>query len=88
MQNAHSQFVTETRMNFHNQGAQIRSLETQVIQIAQMLSERQMSAFPSNFEVNLRRDPWTNVIRSHSKVGKILRGQEELKRLGKNWSYH
>ena len=48
--------MNETRTNFHNQAAQIMSLETLVGQIATLLSKRQLSTLPSTSEINPRRE--------------------------------
>ncbi|XP_024025398.1 uncharacterized protein LOC112092750 [Morus notabilis] len=49
---SHMQFMNETRTNFQNQSAQIRSLEVQIGQLASMLNDRQQGNLPSTTVVN------------------------------------
>ena len=60
---SHSTFMNETKANMqqqatqlNNQAAQLRSLEAQMGQMANLLTERQPGSLPSNSEVNPRRD--------------------------------
>ena len=55
--------MNETKANMqqqatqlNNQAAQLRSLEAQIGQMANLLTERQPGSVPSNSEVNPRRD--------------------------------
>ena len=59
----HTAFMNETKANLqsqttqlNNQVAQLRNLEVQMGQMANLLTERQRRALPSNSEVNLRRE--------------------------------
>ena len=63
MLTSHSAFMNETKANMqqqatqlNNQAAQLRILEAQMGQMANLLTERQPGALPSNSEVNPRRD--------------------------------
>ena len=63
MLTSHSAFMNETKANMqqqetqlNNQAAQLRSLEAQMGQMANLLTERQSGSLPSNSEVNPRRD--------------------------------
>ena len=51
------QFMTETRNNFQNQAAQIRSLEVQIGQLAQAVNNRPQGNLPSNTVTNWNY-PW------------------------------
>ena len=60
---SHTAFMNETKANMqhqatqlNNQGAQLRNLEVQMGQMANLLTERQPGSLPSNSEVNLRRE--------------------------------
>ena len=46
--------MTESKTNFQNQAVDIRNLETQVVQMASILSERQQGNLPSTTELNLK----------------------------------
>ena len=63
MLTSHSAFMNETKPNMqqqatllNNQAAQLRSLEAQMGQMENLLTERQPGSLPSNSEVNPRRD--------------------------------
>ena len=63
MLTSHSSFMNETKANMqqqetqlNNPTAQLRNLEVQMGQMANLLTERQPGAVPSNSEVNPRRD--------------------------------
>ena len=63
MQTSHSAFMNETKENMqqqatqlNNQAAQLRNLEVQMGQMANLLTERQPGSLPSNSKVNPRRD--------------------------------
>ena len=63
MLTSHSAFMNETKANMqqqgtqlNNQAAQLRNLEVQIGQMANLLTERQPGSLPSNSEVNPRRD--------------------------------
>ena len=66
-----TQFMNETRTNFQNQSAQIRSLEVQISQMANMFSERQQGNLPSTSEVNPKRDG-----KEHCKAITLRSGKE------------
>ena len=61
MLTSHTTFMNETKANMqqqatqlNNQAAQLRSLEVQMGQMANLLTERQQGSLPSNSEVNPR----------------------------------
>ena len=63
MLTSHPEFMNETKANLqsqttqlNNQVAQLRNLEMQMVQMANLLTERQHGALPSNFEVSLSRE--------------------------------
>ena len=63
MLTSHTAFMNETKANMHhqvtqlnNQAAQLRNLEVQIGQMANVLTERQQGSLPSNSEVNPRRE--------------------------------
>ena len=63
MLNSHTSFMNETKANlqskttqFKNQAAQLRNLEMQMGQMANLLTERQREALLSNSEVNSRQE--------------------------------
>ena len=63
MLTSHTAFMNETKANMqhqatqlNNQVAQLRNLEVQMGQMANLLIERQPGSLPSNSEVNLRRE--------------------------------
>ena len=62
----------------NNQAAQLRSLEVQIGQMENLLTERQPGSLPSNSEVNLRRDG-----NEHVKAV-MLRSGKELETKGKS----
>ena len=83
MLTSHSAFMNETKANMqqqatqlNNQAAQLRNLEVQMGQMANLLTERQPSALPSNSEVNPRRDGNEHVkavmLRSDSCHGRVI----------------
>ena len=85
MLTSHSAFMNETKANMqqqatqlNNQAAQLRNLEVQMGQMENLLTERQPSSFPSNSEVNPRRDG-----NEHVKAV-MLRSGKELEVKGKS----
>ena len=64
-----------TRLN--NQAAQLRSLEAQLGQMANLLTERQLGSLPSNSEVNPRRDGNEHVKEVMLRSGKELEIQPQ-----------
>ena len=61
MLTSHTAFMNETKINLqcrttqlNNQAEQLRNLEVQMGQMANLLTERQRGALPSNYEVNPR----------------------------------
>ena len=63
MLTSHTAFMNETKANMqhqathlNNQAAQLRNLEVQMGQMANLLTERQQGSLPSNSEVNPRRE--------------------------------
>ena len=63
MLTSHTTFMNETKANmqhqatqFNNQAAQLRNLEVQMGQMANLLTERQPGSLPNNAEVNPRRE--------------------------------
>ena len=72
-----TQFMNETRTNFQNQSAQIRSLEVQISQMANMFSERQQGSLPSNSEVNPKRDGKEHCMAIMLRSGKELKMPEK-----------
>ena len=63
MLTSHTAFMNETKANMqcqatqlNNQAAQLRNLEVQIGQMANLLTERQSGSLPSNSEVNPRRE--------------------------------
>ena len=78
MLTSHTAFMNETKANMqqhatqlNNQVAQLRNLEVQMGQMANLLTERQSSSLPSNSEVNPRRD-----VNEHVKVITLRSGKE------------
>ena len=78
MLTSHSAFMNETKANMqqqatqlNNKAAQLRSLEAQMGQMANLLTERQPGSLPSNSEVNPRRDG-----NEHVKVVTLRSGRE------------
>ena len=85
MLTSHSAFMNETKANMqqqatqlNNQAAQLRSLEVQMGQMANLLTERQLGSLPSNSEVNPRRDG-----NEHVKAV-MLRSSKELEEKGQS----
>ena len=84
MQTFHSAFMNETKANMqqqttqlNNQAAQLRNLEVQMGQMANLLTERQPGALPSNSEVNPRRDGNKHVKAVMLRSGKELETQPQ-----------
>ena len=82
MLTSHSAFMNETKVNMqqqatqlNNQAAQLRSLEAQMGQMANLLTERQPGSLPSNSEVNPRRDGNEHVKAITLRSGKELESQ-------------
>ena len=82
MLTSHSAFMNETKANMqqqetqlNNQAAQLRSLEAQMGQMANLLTERQPGSLPSNSEVNPRRDGNEHVKAVMLRSGKELESQ-------------
>ena len=74
--------MNETKANMqqqatqlNNQAAQLRSLEAQMGQMANLLTERQPGSLPSNSEVNPRRDGNEHVKAITLRSGKELESQ-------------
>ena len=85
MLTSHSAFMNKTKANmqqqatqFNNQAAQLRSLEAQMGQMANLLTERQPSSLPRNSEINPRRDG-----NEHVKAV-MLRSGKDLETKGKS----
>ena len=85
MLTSHSAFMNETKANMqqqatqlNNQAAQLRSLEIQMGQMANLLTERQPGSLPSNSELNPRRDGSEHV------KAVMLRSGKELETKGKS----
>ena len=85
MLTSHSSFVNETKVNMqqqatqlNNQAAQLRNLEVQMGQMANLLTERQQGSLQSNSKVNTRRDG-----NEHVKAV-MLRSGKELETQGKS----
>ena len=85
MLTSHSAFMNETKVNMqqqatqlNNQAAQLRSLEAQMGQMANLLTERQPGSLPSNLEINPRRDG-----NEHVKAV-MLRSGKDLETKGKS----
>ena len=87
MLTSHSTFMNETKANMqqqathlNNQAAQLRNLEVQMGQMANLLTERQPGSLPSNSEVNPRRDGNEHVKAVMLRSGKELeaRGQSPV----------
>ena len=64
-----------TQLN--NQAAQLRNLEVQMGQMANLLIERQLGSLPSNSEVNPRRNGNEHVKAVTLRIGKELKAQEK-----------
>ena len=84
MLTSHSAFMNETKANMqqqttqlNNQAAQLRSLEAQMGQMANLLTERQPGSLPSNSEVNPRRDGNEHVKAVTLRSGKDLETKEK-----------
>ena len=76
--------MNETKVNMqqqatqlNNQAAQLRSLEAQMGQMANLLTERQQGSLPSNSEVNPRRDENEHVKAVTLRSGKDLETKEK-----------
>ena len=84
MLTSHSAFMNETKANMqqqatqlNNQAAQLGNLEVQMGQMANLLTERQPGALPSNSEVNPRIDGNEHVKAVMLKSGKELEIQRQ-----------
>ena len=84
MLTSHTAFMNETKANMqqqttqlNNQAAQLRNLEVQMGQMANLLTERQPGSLPSNSEVNPRRDGNEHVKVVMLRSGKELETQEQ-----------
>ena len=84
MLTSHSAFMNETKANMqhqatqlNNQAARLRSLEAQMGQMANLLTERQPGSLPSNSEVNPRRDGNEHVKAVTLRSGKDLETKEK-----------
>ena len=82
MLTSHSAFMNETKANMqqqvtqlNNQAAQLRNLEVQMGQMANLLTERQPGSLPSSSEVNPRRDGNEHVKAVMLRSGKELETQ-------------
>ena len=82
MLTSHFAFMNVTKENMHqhttqlnNQAAQLRNLEVQIGQMANLLTERQPGSLPSNSEVNPRRGGNEHVKAVMLKSGKELETQ-------------
>ena len=72
-------FMTETRTNFQNQAAQIRNLEAQIGQLANMYGGRQQGNLPSNTEVNPKEQCKAITLRSGKELETPSRGEKSKK---------
>ena len=63
--------MNETRTSLQNQSAQIRSLEVQISQMANMFSKRQQGNLPSTSKMNPKRD-----VKEHCKAITLRTGKE------------
>ena len=84
MLTSHTAFMNETKENMqqqatqlNNQAAQLRNLEVQMGQMANLLTERQPGSLPSNSEVNPRRDGNEHVKLVTLRSGKELETHEQ-----------
>ena len=84
MLTSHTAFMNETKENMqhqatqlNNQVAQLRNLEVQLSQMANLLTERYSDSLPSNSEVNLRREVNEHVKAVTLRSGKELAIQEQ-----------
>ena len=84
MLTSHTTFMNETKANMpqqatqlNNQAAQLRNLEVQMGQMANLLTKRHPSSLPSNSEVNSRRDGNGHVKAVTLRSGKELEIQEQ-----------
>ena len=84
MLTSHSAFMNETKANMqqqatqlNNQAEQLRSLEAQLGEMANLLTERQPGSLPSNSEVNPRRDGNEHVKAVTLRSGKELEAQSQ-----------
>ena len=78
MLTSHTAFINEIKANMqhqatqlNNQAAQLRNLEVQMGQMANLLIEKQQGSLPSNSEVNPRREG-----NEHVKAITLRRGRE------------
>ena len=87
MLTSHSAFMNETKANMqqqatqlNNQAAELRNLEVQMGQMANLLTKRQPGSLPSNSEVNPRRDGNEHVKAVMLRSGKELetKGQSQV----------
>ena len=85
MLTSHTAFMNETKENMqqqatqlNNQAAQLRNLEVQMGQMANLLTERQPGSLPSNSEVNPRRDGNEHVKEVTLRSGKELEIREQF----------
>ena len=83
MLTSHTAFMNETKENMqhqatqlNNQAAQLRNLEVQMGQMANLLTKRQPGSLPSNSEVNPRREGNEHVKAVTLRSGKELALQE------------
>ena len=84
MLTSHTAFMNETKANMqhqttqlNNQAAQLRNLEVQMGQMANLLTERQSGSLPSNSEVNPRREGNEHVKAVTLRSGKELEIQRQ-----------
>ena len=84
MLTSHTAFMNETKANMqqhatqlNNQAAQLRNLQVQMGQMANLLTERQPGSLPSNSEVNPRREGNEQVKAVTLRSGKELEIQEQ-----------
>ena len=84
MLTSHSAFMNETKANMqqqvtqlNNQAAQLRNLEVQMSQMANLLTERKLGSLPSNSEVKPRRDGNEHVKAVMLRSGKELETQTQ-----------
>ena len=80
----HTAFMNERKANLqsqttqlNNQAAQLRNLEVQMGQMANLLTERHRGALPSNFEVNPRQEGNEQVKVVTFRSGKELAAPEQ-----------
>ena len=85
MLTSHTTYMNETKANMqqqttqlNNQAAQLRNLEVQMSQMANLLTERQSGSLPSNSEVNPRRYGNEHVKAVTLRSGKELETREQF----------